>query len=62
MSNSYYRHMSLGGIDTSNLPTTDLQSLLRRILEAKIHGISFSPYVEGQGPGTQLDQAQVSER
>jgi len=35
---------------------------VRKILKAKIHGISFSPYVEGQGPGTQLGEAQIRER
>ena len=54
--------MSLAGIDISSLSVTDLRSLMRQILEAKIHGISFSPYVEGQGPGTQISEAQIRER
>jgi len=40
----------------------DLRALVRKILEAKIHGISFSPYIEGQGPGTQISVAQIRER
>ncbi|MEL6543428.1 MAG: glycosyl hydrolase family 17 protein [Myxococcota bacterium] len=39
-----------------------LKALVREILEQKIHGISFSPYIEGQGPGTQLEEAQIRER
>jgi exo-beta-1,3-glucanase (GH17 family) len=35
---------------------------VQKILEAKIHGISFSPYVEGQGPGTRIGEAQIRER
>ena len=62
MSNYYKRTLSLAGIDLSRLSTEDLRSLVRKILEARIHGISFSPYVEGQGPGTQLGDAQIRER
>jgi exo-beta-1,3-glucanase (GH17 family) len=62
MSNEYYRKMSLAGLDVSGLSREDLRSIVRQILEAKIHGISFSPYVEGQGPGTKLGEAQIVER
>lgn len=54
--------MSLAGIDISSLSIDDLRALVRKILEAKIHGISFSPYVEGQGPGTEISEAQIRER
>jgi exo-beta-1,3-glucanase (GH17 family) len=62
MSNHYQRTLSLAGIDSSGLSVDDLRALVRKILEAKIHGISFSPYVEGQGPGTQISEAQIRER
>jgi exo-beta-1,3-glucanase (GH17 family) len=62
MSNLYQRKMSLAGIDISGLSVDDLRALVRKILEAKIHGLSFSPYVEGQGPGTQIGEAQIRER
>lgn len=62
MSNPYQRKMSLAGIDISGLSVEDLRALVRKILEAKIHGICFSPYVEGQGPGTQQEAAQIRER
>jgi len=62
MSNPYQRKMSLAGIDISGLSVEDLRALARKILEAKIHGICFSPYVEGQGPGTQLGETQIRER
>jgi exo-beta-1,3-glucanase (GH17 family) len=54
--------MSLAGVDVSGLSREELRSIVRKILEAKIHGISFSPYVEGQGPGTELGEAQIVER
>ena len=62
MSNLYQRKMSLAGIDISGLSNDDLRALARKLLEAKIHGICFSPYVEGQGPGTQIGNAQIRDR
>ena len=62
MSNLYQRKMSLAGIDISGLSVDDLRALVKKILDAKIHGLCFSPYVEGQGPGTQLGEAQIRER
>ncbi|MDH4150499.1 MAG: glycosyl hydrolase family 17 protein [Betaproteobacteria bacterium] len=62
MSNHYQRNLSLAGLDISRLTLDDLRALVRKILAAKIHGISFSPYIEGQGPGTQISAAQIRER
>jgi exo-beta-1,3-glucanase (GH17 family) len=62
MSNLYQRKMSLAGINISGLSVDDLRALVKKILDAKIHGLCFSPYVEGQGPGTQLGEAQIRER
>ena len=62
MSNKYYRTKSLAGIDISNYAIDELKALVRDILEQKIHGICFSPYVEGQGPGTQISEAQIRDR
>ncbi len=62
MSNYYKRNLALAGIDFSRHSIDDLRALVRQILAAKIHGISFSPYIEGQGPGTQLGEAQIRER
>ena len=62
MSNLYQRTLSLAGINLAGLSEADLRALVRQILEAGIHGISFSPYVEGQGPGTQIGAEQIRER
>lgn len=62
MSNQYKRRLSLAGINTSTLSTDDLHALVRKILEDKIHGLSFSPYTEGQGPGTIITESQIRER
>ncbi|MDJ0910009.1 MAG: glycosyl hydrolase family 17 protein [Woeseiaceae bacterium] len=62
MSNLYQRKLSLAGLDISGMSTDDLRALVRKILEDGIHGISFSPYVEGQGPGTEIGAEQIRER
>jgi exo-beta-1,3-glucanase (GH17 family) len=62
MSNYYRRNLALAGMDFSSHELEDLRALVRQILENKIHGVSFSPYVEGQGPGTQIPEAQIRER
>jgi exo-beta-1,3-glucanase (GH17 family) len=31
-------------------------------LDHKIHGIAFSPYLDGQRPGVEIDEAQIGER
>ena len=62
MSNLYKRRMSLAGIDVSSMTTDELRRLVLKILEGKIHGLSFSPYTEGQGPGTVVSEAQIRER
>ena len=56
------RQTNLAGINVAVLSEEELRRLVKEILDEKIHGISFSPYVEGQGPGTQIGEAQISER
>ena len=62
MSKLYRRNVPLAGMDFSRHSIDDLRALVREILDGKIHGISFSPYIEGQGPGTVLDEAQIRQR
>lgn len=62
MSNKYNNFRSLAGIDIANYTIDELKALVSGLLTQKIHGICFSPYVEGQGPGTQIGEAQIRER
>lgn len=62
MTNTYKRKLSLSGVDVSGLSTDELRGLVRQILERRIHGLSFSPYTEGQGPGTVIDEDQIRQR
>ncbi|MGB5624045.1 MAG: glycosyl hydrolase family 17 protein [Gammaproteobacteria bacterium] len=58
----YGRRLSLSGVDSYNIADEELTSLFRRILDGKIHGLSFSPYVTGQGPGTRIGEDQIVAR
>ncbi len=56
------QNQHLNGIDIKELSDQDLEQLFSRTLAEKIHGISFSPYVDGQGPGTEISPEQIRER
>ncbi|MFT5234682.1 MAG: glucan 1,3-beta-glucosidase [Shewanella sp.] len=62
VSKNYNKYMSLAGVSFSNLTTEELRALAVNILSEKIHGISFSPYTEGQKPGTEITELQIKER
>lgn len=53
---------ALLGTDFSQMSRADKVELLQTILRHKIHGISFSPYVDGQSPGTEISEHQIRER
>ena len=53
---------ALLGTDFSKMSPADKVALLRAILRHKIHGISFSPYVDGQSPGTEISEQQIRQR
>ena len=50
------------GTDFAQMSRADKVKLLQAILENKIHGLSFSPYVAGQSPGVEIGEAQIRER
>jgi exo-beta-1,3-glucanase (GH17 family) len=52
----------LAGIDFSSLSQADSVSMLREILDHRIHGIAYSPYMDGQGPGAEISEAQIEQR
>ena len=62
MSSKYYPYQSLTGINLADYSLDELKALVRSLLERKIHGVCFSPYIEGQGPGAQIGEAQIRER
>ena len=46
----------------SQLPIDDLRTDLQETLARRIHGLCFSPYMDGQKPGAQISEAQIRER
>ena len=53
---------ALVGIDHANKTSGELQSLFKKVLENGMHGLCFSTYEDGQGPGTQITEAQIRRR
>ncbi len=51
-----------GGMDLSGLSHADKIALFHEILNKKIHGISYSPYIDGQSPGTDISPEQILQR
>jgi exo-beta-1,3-glucanase (GH17 family)/MFS family permease len=46
----------------SSRELADLQGEFTETLQAGVHGLCFSPYTEGQAPGSQVDEAQIRAR
>ncbi len=54
--------MALAGVDYEGKTTEELKALFKRVLDNGMHGIGFSPYVEGQEPGDQITEEQIRRR
>jgi len=54
--------LSLLGEDFQNKSTDELIDLYRKYLENGIHGLCFSSYTEGQGPGSIVTEEQIRKR
>lgn len=53
---------SLVGIDHADKTEKGIQNLYNRLLKSGMHGLCFSPYEEGQGPGFQISEEQIRRR
>lgn len=62
MSRVHYRKRKLSGIDISQFSAEELRQKVADMLTDKIHGLSFSPYIEGQEPGSDIPDEQIRER
>ena len=56
------QHHYLLDSDQRSVSELDLDTRLSRLLDDKMHGISFSAYTKGQKPGDALSRAQVESR
>lgn len=56
------RFLALASVDYAGKSIDDLRAMYREFLEAGMHGLCFSPYMEGQNPGDQLSEEQIRRR
>ena len=54
--------LSLVGQDVTNKSETDMRSVFTEVLNKGMHGICFSPYLEGQEPGNLITEEQIRSR
>jgi len=53
---------SLTGVNALNKSLDELIALFHKVLEQKMHGLCFSPYLADQKPGSQLSEDQIRRR
>ncbi|MGB5378292.1 glycosyl hydrolase family 17 protein [Muriicola sp.] len=56
------KYLALASLDYAGKSTKDLKKLARKVLEGGMHGLCFSPYMEGQKPGDQISEEQIRRR
>lgn len=62
MSRTRNRYQTLSGIDLGQHDLGALQERMKYILDDKIHGISFSPYMDGQNNRSKVSVTQITQR
>ena len=56
------RFLTLASIDYAGKSKEEIKDLCREVLEAGMHGLCFSPYMEHQEPGDQISEEQIRRR
>ncbi|MCO4821340.1 MAG: glycosyl hydrolase, partial [Flavobacteriaceae bacterium] len=54
--------LSIANIEFEDKSIEELKNLYRKILDNGLHGLCFSPYMDGQEPGQILSEAQIRRR
>ena len=54
--------LTLTGIQALPRKQDELIALFHKVIEQKMHGLCFSPYLDGQEPGFQLSEEQIRRR
>ncbi|MCL6258098.1 glycosyl hydrolase family 17 protein [Aquiflexum sp. TKW24L] len=62
MSSKAEKLLSLTGVSFEGASFETLKELYRKVLDFGIHGIGFSPYIEGQKPGDIISEEQIRRR
>ena len=61
MSRKHDHILSLSNI-VPDLSNVNLNELFKEVLKDGMHGIGFSPYLEGQEPGEEISEEQIRKR
>ncbi len=56
------KYLALASLDYEGMSTAELKKLCKKVLEGGMHGLCFSPYMEGQKPGDQISEEQIRRR
>lgn len=62
MGEQHRRNLDLAGVDKDRLGEAGLGSIIREMLSEKLHGVAFSPYVDGQDNKTEVGADQIRAR
>lgn len=62
MSSKAEKLLSLAGVSFEGASFETLQELYGKVLDFGMHGIGFSPYIEGQKPGDIISEEQIRRR
>jgi exo-beta-1,3-glucanase (GH17 family) len=54
--------LSLTGVHAQHRTQEELVVLFHEVMKHKMHGLCFSPYLDGQEPGSQLSEEQIRRR
>lgn len=54
--------LSLAGVDFNNKSEVELRAMFDKAIHNGMHGLCFSPYLDGQEPGDQISAAQIRQR
>ena len=54
--------IELAGIDFSSLSKNEIKEVFTKTLNKGVHGICFSPYTQGQAPGSIITEEQIRQR
>lgn len=54
--------LSLTGLSFETKSRAELQSFFNKVLNEGMHGLCFSPYLEGQAPGSKITEEQIRKR
>lgn len=62
MSNPYNRKLALSGVGSDQLSEPELSRLVKQIVDDGMHGLAFSPYMDGQDNTSQVSAEQIHAR